>query len=344
MQIKVHIWKWLMVWTILCCTGHLFSQTETEKSVMQLFDTPISWLKSYKGQIDNTHPVKLCLAFDGFNCRGYLDYDESDTRYLLEGSLQSSQLVFLEKYNNVPSGYLNGKFSAEEIDLEWVAIDESKAFEAHFTRVSALSNQAKELVTKGDDAQKRGWSFISHGTKINCSLPDYDSAFNKQIDELLSEWLKEIKSKSDNASAKRFGNTAEIWFDVVLSTDKYHAGILHYSRSWNGKLLSQSFTYDRKKQKLISVSSFMKASSKWETQIREEMKAKVDNATLVSADQKEYEKWIDTVSLIDPILSDDGIIFYTMSSAVFGNVALKKTWDKLSPEMISSAKLNKLKR
>jgi len=117
------------------------AQTELEQKTMQLFDNPISWVKQFEGKIDDVHQASVCLAFDGINCKGFMTYTSSGTEYLLVGTLQGEELVLLEKYNQEPSGYINGHLKNNEITLVWKSIDESNSYSAKFEKKNNSLNK-----------------------------------------------------------------------------------------------------------------------------------------------------------------------------------------------------------
>ena len=127
----------LIILISLCCFSALFAQSDIESKTTALFgDSQIFWTRNYVGYMDEVHRADLCLAFDGFNCRGYMVYSSSETEYLLEGSLQSSKFNFVEKYQNVPSAYLSGFLEDNNIVLEWNSIDDKSSFAGVFTLVT----------------------------------------------------------------------------------------------------------------------------------------------------------------------------------------------------------------
>ena len=413
----------------LGCYRALFAQPEIESKTKALFDTPVKWMKNYTGYIDDVHEVTLCLAFDGFNCCGYMQYSSSETEYLLEGSLQSSKFSFLEKYQNAPSGYLAGTLLGETITLEWNAIDELTSFSGVFSLANAqylsapnpitvfsytgtldmqsvslrLTRQSTGLVgemmfadgtaqqirgtqsadnswnlenvsagynfrlinTKGDSYEAnyilpgdehaadltmsllgqvnaRSTAYLSHHTMIKCLLPSFQADFDQLIDRMVDDWTLDIERNKDKIASNRFAQRADIWFEINEYSDAYLSGILYYSSSWKKDVSSKSFSYDRASKDMVSVSPFLKGSSKWENIVREKLiAAKKMNET---QDQVPYEKWINKVTLIEPMLCANGLRFHTEKSSVFGQASIMLPWTALTPTFLTPSKLTKLKK
>ncbi len=340
---KDYILNWCIAVLFTCCVGTLCAQTTMEKEVMALFDTPITWLRHYEGQIDEVHPAKMILAFDGFNCKGYMQYSDSETHYLLEGSLQSSQFVFLEKYQNVPSGYINGNLDGEKIVLDWTSVDDKQIFTAHFERLAVINvNHHEDLsvTDKGALNVHRISSYIDHNTIIKTDIPTLNEDFDNHINQLVSDWNIEIERQKLKPSKDRFSNKAETWFKITELSDKYFSGHIHFTSSWNDKVNSLSFSYDRENERFINTSAYFKSTEKWEDSVKDRMlKTKpFGDSDIV------YENWIENVSLLDPVLCDIGIKISTEKSSVFGQVETLMRWENVSSDLISPAKLKKMKR
>ncbi len=148
MQVKNLLWKYCLVQALfIWCLSSVLAQSELEQKTMQLFDSPISWVKQFEGKIDGVHQSKVCLAFDGINCKGFMHYTSSGEEYLLVGTLQGEDLVLLEKYKQEPSGYINGQLNKGQITLDWKSIDESNSYSAKLLEKNDdLDTEASEVL------------------------------------------------------------------------------------------------------------------------------------------------------------------------------------------------------
>jgi hypothetical protein len=326
----------------ICVANILFAQTLMEKEVLKLFDTPITWLHNYEGHIDEVHSAKLCIAFDGFNCKGYLQYADDETTYLMEGSLQAGDLVLLEKFENVPSGYYKGRLENENISLDWTSIDEKQSYTLSFNKVSITQSKQKEndLTEKRPLNVHNKSSYIDHFTIVKKDIPRLNEDFDKEIEKLLSDWNKEIERNKTKISKDRFENKAELWFQITELSDKYFSGYINYSSSWNDKVKTVSFNYDRELEKYINTYEYFKPTAKWEESVRQ---------SFVEANQRMEEaedkiNWMKNVSLLNPVLCDLGVKVKTESSSVFGQVEYLIPWANLTSDKISPAKLKKMKK
>ncbi len=425
---KYQIWKWCGIMILSWCLSPLFAQSEIESQTLALFDSPVTWMNQYMGLIDGEHSASLSLAFDGFNCRGFMNIGSSDTQYLLEGSLEANRLVLLEKYQGTPSGYIEGDLKDGDISLVWTSMDEQQAYQAEFEKTTdqtnklvskiaimegTLDEQAVQLIlhkypshtvgslifANGSPTEKlyseygssevmqfqnisSGYvislvntkedqfvssfilpgtskasqmdlilkteidievkNYLSHRAKSSIALPRINASFEAHMKEMTIDWVNDISAHQDLKSKKRFANTSKIWFELKDYTEQYVSGILHFSNSWDNKVVSRSFTYDRAQDNMVKVAPFMKGSAKWENVIKQKMiAAKKMNS---ESDQEHYEHWINKATLIDPILCEGGLKFYTETNSVFGQAKTFVPWNLLTPQMISTSKLNKLRK
>ncbi len=339
---KDYILKWCFALMLICAVNFLFAQSLMEKEVMKLFDTPITWLHNYEGHIDEVHSAKLCVAFDGFNCKGYLQYADAETTYLLEGSLQAGNLILLEKFENVPSGYYKGRLENETIALDWTSIDDKQSYAASFDKKSITQSAQKEV----DLREKRPLnvhnksSYIDHSTIIKKDIPRLNEDFDKEIEKLMSDWNKEIERNTTKKSKDRFENKAEVWFQITELSDKYFSGYINYSSSWNDKIKTVSFNYDRELNKYIHTSDYFKPTAKWEAGVKQ----RIVEANQKMGESEDKINWMKNVSLLNPVLCDLGIKVKTERSSVYGQPEIFIPWANISSDKISPAKLKKMKK
>ena len=339
---KDYILKWCFALMFICAANVLFAQTFIEKEVLKLFDTPIIWLHNYEGHIDEVHSAKMCIAFDGFNCKGYLQYADDETTYLVEGSLQAGALVLLEKFENVPSGYYKGRLENNNISLDWTSIDDKQSYAVSFDKISLTQSGQKEV----DLTEKRPLnvhnksSYIDNFTIIKKDIPRLNEDFDKAIEKLLIDWNKEIERNKTKNSKDRFENKAELWFQITELSDKYFSGYINYSSSWNDEIKTVSFNYDRELEKYINTSDYFKPIAKWEDSLRQKF-VEVNQRMEESEDKI---NWMKNVSLLNPVLCDLGVKVKTERSSVFGQAEYLIPWANLSSDKISPAKLKKMKK
>ena len=93
-----------------------------DTAVVKLFDktATLKWTKLFKGRFDDAAMADISLGFDGKNCRGYITYAKSRTRFKLEGTLDSNGLVLEERdmARNL-TGRLNGSIVGKHLEAEW---------------------------------------------------------------------------------------------------------------------------------------------------------------------------------------------------------------------------------
>lgn len=427
MWVKNLIWKYVFMLMLTGLADFATAQTVIELQTAQLFDTQITWIKQFEGKIDGVHAASLSLGFDGIHSKGFLTYTSSGEQYLLEGTLQNDDLVLLEKYENDPTGYIEGSFSLEEITMNWKSIDGTSNFQALFwDRQKLAEKDATQLAIYAgvlDDQnikltlQKTGQSGIGniifdnnqieklHATYIsdrnlnveNLSsgysfklvntkedlyeasfilpasstashlglrcistidmkveeylsqyidyeilLPSLDATFDADINALVKDWKQDMDQHKEKTVQNRFGNAARIWFDVEFISNEYLSGVVYYNSTWSKQVASRTFTYHRQNSEMISLAPFLKGSSKWERAIKDRMIAAKELNTSTENDQ--YKKWIDRADLMDPILCEGGLQFLTESNTVFGQGSTFMPWDSLTPLVISSSKLSKLRK
>lgn len=424
---KNSIWKYGFIFMLLCLSKHATAQSAIELQTAQLFENQITWIKHFSGRIDGVHAASLSLGFDGIHSKGFLTYTLSGEQYLLEGTLQNGDLVLLEKYNNQPSGYIDGSFDSQNIALNWKSIDGAANFQAVFwdtqkvTEVDTmqlavyagvLDDQSVKLTLQktgqtgvgniifaNKEIEKlyatyisdrnvkvenlsSGYSFTLVNTKENqfessfilpasstashlglrhistidmkveeylsqyidfeILLPSLDSTFDKAIQIFVQDWKLDMEKQKEKVGQSRFSNAARIWFEIESIHQDYLSGVVYYNSTWNKQVQSKTFTYNRPNSEMLSLAQFLKGSVKWEKAVKERMIAAKELNTSIEKDQ--YKKWIDRADIMEPILCEGGLQFLTESNTVFGQGSTFMSWDSLSPLVISSAKLSKLRK
>ncbi|MFN0036830.1 MAG: hypothetical protein ACKVUS_17350 [Saprospiraceae bacterium] len=97
-----------------------------DTAILKLFDKPadIKWVKNFKGRFDDASVIDLSLGFDGRNCRGYLTYAKSRTRFRLDGPLDTAGFSLEERdMARGVTGKLRGTFRNKRIEAAWTNAD-----------------------------------------------------------------------------------------------------------------------------------------------------------------------------------------------------------------------------
>ncbi len=101
---------------------HLQTRPVRDTAIAKLFDKPatIKWAKVFKGRIDDGAMVDVSLGFDGKNCRGYITYAKSRTRFRLEGTMDSTGFQLEERdMARALTGTLRGAIQGRHLEAEW---------------------------------------------------------------------------------------------------------------------------------------------------------------------------------------------------------------------------------
>jgi len=109
-------------------TALLAQQTEREKDIYQMFDNPskVQWIKHYKGRIDDLNDISVSLAYDGSKCKGRMQYLRSKAEFLLDGTMDGTEVKLLEIDDNQEvSGFLRGDMRSGEVNARWMNFDGS---------------------------------------------------------------------------------------------------------------------------------------------------------------------------------------------------------------------------
>lgn len=97
-----------------------------DTAIIKLFDKPatLKWTKMFKGRIDDGAMVDISLGFDGKNCRGYMMYAKSRTRFRLEGTMDTAGFKLEERdMARAITGHLNGTIQLRHLEAEWTNAD-----------------------------------------------------------------------------------------------------------------------------------------------------------------------------------------------------------------------------
>jgi|GEM_PF-5966875 len=78
----------------------------------------------YEGLLDNYHPIKMVLAFEGKDCSGHYTLESSDLSFSLEGDIEGDSVISMIELdaNDQISGYLMGVILEDNINLKWTDV------------------------------------------------------------------------------------------------------------------------------------------------------------------------------------------------------------------------------
>lgn len=97
-----------------------------DTAILRLFEKPtdIKWVKNFKGRLDDATVVDITLGFDGRNCRGYLTYVQSRSRFNLSGVLDTGGFNLEERdLGRDLTGRLVGTYRNRRLEAEWTNAD-----------------------------------------------------------------------------------------------------------------------------------------------------------------------------------------------------------------------------
>lgn len=93
-----------------------------DSAIHKLFEkgTAVKWIKRLKGRIDDVYQVDITLGSDGRNCKGYMTYVKSKTRFSVNGPLEKDQIQLEERdANNFITGQIKGSFNGTRLEANW---------------------------------------------------------------------------------------------------------------------------------------------------------------------------------------------------------------------------------
>lgn len=97
-------------------------QQPMREEILALFkDTSnIQWIRDYQGRINDLEEIRISLGFDGYGCKGYLTYPNTETFIELAGNIKGSKLDLKElNEEGLITAYLKGIITPGMIEAEW---------------------------------------------------------------------------------------------------------------------------------------------------------------------------------------------------------------------------------
>jgi len=91
----------------------------------------IAWSITYKGVLADFHPVTIHLASDLEQVAGYFIHEGDQKKHRLVGEWNKGDHYQLQERddNDRLTGYLVGSFNKDELEMQWMAADQSRLFE-----------------------------------------------------------------------------------------------------------------------------------------------------------------------------------------------------------------------
>lgn len=283
----------------------IFSQEKAD--IIALFSdaNSIVWHKTFLGLIDELHPCKLNIAFDGYNCKGYLSFDSSKERMLLTGSIEDGKIEMVEKHNGLPTSYINGEIKGEELLLSIEPIGSETASVGLFRTNS-------DLFVKGESS-----SSYTPFVEESMIFPSHANAgFNDFIKECTNDWQKEIRLKAKK-STTRAGVKSIIHHEVLFQNEHFINGKLLFENSWSKERKEINFCYDLQNDKNLKFSEVFTK----EKQLRAVLKEKFLQAGMNEGKFKHegYREWILKQKIEAFSLEETGVRFYTKEDLIYGS-------------------------
>ena len=295
---------------------------QSSKNINDLFleGATIEWNRFYTGKIAGTHDCELQLAYDGFNCKGFLTINSSNEAFVLEGSLENDKLQLVEKYDGLPSSYINGSLKDNFIDLEWQAIGGDRVTEAFFVSRSDLN--VKGSNTGGVKKMNEFGDYYDFFIDKRINLPETKhDKFQKWIFEKANGFEREINKKIKRSNLKRRSQVLAVVDHKLFfeSEDMINGELIFYS-SW-AQMQSVNFVYDLKSNKEIKFHQLVLHAHDSEKQLRS-LIAKQDgvkeNGTIDG-----YDEWLDSVNIDNVKVRADGLEFSTAFDPIFGKESIE---------------------
>ncbi len=144
------------------------SAFKKDTSILNLFEKPanIKWVKYFKGRLDDASVVDIALGFDGRNCRGYLTYAKSRTRFNLAGSLDTTGFSLEERdLARGITGRLSGVYRNRRLEAEWVNADNTLG-----SRLEAEEVTQGQTLTLNCSDNKWSSRFITRYNGARCDM------------------------------------------------------------------------------------------------------------------------------------------------------------------------------
>lgn len=264
------------------------------------------WSRSYAGQVNSAHPCQLDMAYDGYNCKGYLHFKNNDETFFLTGSIEEGKIEMIKKHEGLPKAYVNGKIEGDLVYLSFEPIGSDLAAIGTFEL-----NVNPDLNTKGARL-----SLFTNRTEEIYDLPQHENkSFMDHIDQHLAPWKKAIKTKTKNADEKSVTKSM-IYHHIYFENETFINGKVIFDNSWSDNRKELSFNYDLKNNKNLDFDDVF--------QNQKQLKVVIQEMSLQQAMSQAYYKhegyreWLLTQESYQFSLEENGVRFYTKEDPIYG--------------------------
>jgi len=290
---------------------------QSSKNINDLFleGATIEWNRFYAGKIAGTHDCELQLAYDGFNCKGFLKINSSNEAFVLEGSLEDEKLQLVEKHNGLPASYINGQLKDNFIDLEWQAIGGDRVTEASFVSRSDLNVKGAQSVSLNKMSEHGNYYNFFIDKRIN--LPrTKNQKFQKWILDKANGFEREINKKIKQTNLKsRSQILGVVDHNLFFESEDLINGELIFYSSWS-EMQIVNFVYDLKNNKEIKFHQLVLRGPDSE----EELRALITKQNGIEENRsiEGYNEWFASVNIQDVKVRENGLEFSTTFDPIFG--------------------------
>ncbi len=313
---------------------------QTSNNINDLFSpsAQIEWNRFYQGTIASVHDCELQLAFDGFNCKGFLNIPSSEEAFVLEGSLEDGNLQLVEKYKGQAASYVNGKIKENKIQLSWQPIGGEIASEASFVSKNELLSKGDQQTAFEKENQEGNYYDFHIDKRVNLPSTKH-SKFQSWIKNQVKGFQNEIDSKIKNTNLnRRFQILAVIDHELFFESEEIVNGELIYYSSWS-KPQRINFVYDLRNNKEIKFDQLAINPETYEAQLKQLIfsQAKMEDKLKLEG----YKAWLESVNVQDIKWIENGMVFSTSYDPIYGKETIEVDCDNLK-NFINKKYLKKL--
>ena len=301
---------------------------QSSKNINDLFleGASLEWNRFYDGKIANAHDCELQLAYDGFNCKGFLTINSSNEAFVLEGSLENDVLQLVEKHKGLPSSYIKGRLKDNYIDLEWEAIGGDHVAEAYFISKSDLS--IKGVSNPSFIKMNERGSYYDFFIDKRINLPTTKHAkFQKWMLDQASVFEREINKKIKNTNLKKRSQIlAVVDHKLFFESEDFINGELTFYSSWS-EMKKINFIYDLKNNKEVTFQKLALNDSNFEKELKQLIAKQAGAVGNRSATG--YKEWLASVNIQNMRVRENGIEFSTAFDPIYGKESVEINCEEL---------------
>ncbi len=115
---------------LFCCSALVTYCQQKDNSVRDMFDEPanIVWVRNMDGNVNDLHPIRVSLGFDGNMYKGKLTILGENITFDLTGTMDRERLVLHEiDSQGLHTGYLIGILEDDRFTAQWWSTDMSRS-------------------------------------------------------------------------------------------------------------------------------------------------------------------------------------------------------------------------